>query len=105
MAKANQGKPVKENIAVSADASVWIFSLLTDFDVALFISGKHFRLYEKMGAHLLSVNHHKGTYFSVWAPNAQDVYVAGDFNRGRQLHTGYIKDWMNRGSGRVLFPQ
>lgn len=36
MAKANQGKPVKENIAVSVDAPVWIFSLLTDFDVALF---------------------------------------------------------------------
>lgn len=81
MAKANQGKPVKENIAVSVDAPVWIFSLLTDFDVALFISGKHFRLYEKMGAHLLSVNNTKGTYFSVWAPNAHDVYVTGDFNQ------------------------
>ncbi|AMP97018.1 1,4-alpha-glucan branching enzyme GlgB [Pedobacter cryoconitis] len=81
MAKANQGKPVKENIAVSADAPVWIFSLLTDFDVALFISGKHFRLYEKMGAHLLNVNNTEGTYFSVWAPNAHDVYVTGDFNK------------------------
>ncbi|MET4140896.1 1,4-alpha-glucan branching protein GlgB [Pedobacter sp. UYP1] len=81
MAKANQGKPVKENIAVSAAAPVWIFSLLTDFDVALFISGKHFRLYEKMGAHLLNVKNTEGTYFSVWAPNAHDVYVTGDFNQ------------------------
>ncbi|MBB6269601.1 1,4-alpha-glucan branching enzyme [Pedobacter cryoconitis] len=80
MAKANQGNPVKEIITVSADAPVWIFSLLTDFDIALFISGKHFRLYEKMGAHLLKMNDTEGTYFSVWAPNAQDVYVTGDFN-------------------------
>ena len=77
MVKANQGNPVKEIIAVPADAPVWIFSLLTDFDVALFISGKHFRLYEKMGAHLLTLNDTEGTYFSVWAPNAQDVYEIG----------------------------
>ncbi|QNK62976.1 1,4-alpha-glucan branching protein GlgB [Pedobacter sp. PAMC26386] len=81
MAKANQGKPVNEIIAVSADIPVWVFSLLTDFDVALFISGKHFRLYEKMGAHLLTVKQTEGTYFSVWAPNAKDVYVTGDFNQ------------------------
>jgi len=81
MAKPKQRKPVDEIVAERTDAPVWIFSLLTDFDIALFISGKHFRLYEKMGAHLVEINKVKGTYFSVWAPDAQDLYVMGDFNQ------------------------
>jgi 1,4-alpha-glucan branching enzyme len=56
-------------------------SLFSDFDISLFISGKHFRLYEKFGAHLTTVNNIKGTYFAVWAPNAQAVGVMGDFNQ------------------------
>jgi 1,4-alpha-glucan branching enzyme len=55
-------------------------SLFSDFDIALFISGKHFRLYEKFGSHLLKVGDAEGTYFAVWAPNAQEVRVIGDFN-------------------------
>jgi 1,4-alpha-glucan branching enzyme len=57
------------------------FSLLTDFDIALFKSGKHFRLYEKMGSHLVELDGQKGVAFSVWAPNAKSVSVTGDFNR------------------------
>ncbi len=57
------------------------FSLLTDFDIALFKSGKHFRLYEKMGSHLVELDGQKGVAFSVWAPNAKSVCVTGDFNR------------------------
>lgn len=63
---------------------VWIYSLLTDFDISLFVSGKHFRLYEKMGAHVLQDGKQKGTYFAVWAPSAQEVYVSGDFNQWHQ---------------------
>jgi 1,4-alpha-glucan branching enzyme len=55
-------------------------SLLTDFDTSLFGAGKHFRLYEKMGSHLGELNGEKGTYFAVWAPNAENVAVIGDFN-------------------------
>lgn len=55
-------------------------SLLTDFDTDLFKSGKHFRLYEKLGSKLLEVEGKKGTQFSVWAPNAEKVQVIGDFN-------------------------
>ncbi len=56
------------------------FSLLSDFDIHLFKSGKHFRLYEKLGAHLVTVSGKKGTYFAVWAPNAKTVSVIGNFN-------------------------
>ncbi len=55
-------------------------SLFTDFDIDLFKAGKHFKLYEKLGAHLTEVNGIKGVYFAVWAPTAHSVSVVGDFN-------------------------
>lgn len=54
--------------------------LLTDQDIYLFKQGNHFRLYEKMGAHLMDVDGVSGTLFAVWAPNAARVFVIGDFN-------------------------
>ena len=55
-------------------------SLLTDFDIDLFKSGKHFRLYEKLGAHPIELDGQQGVYFAVWAPSAKAVSVIGDFN-------------------------
>ena len=55
-------------------------SLFTDFDIDLFKAGKHFRLYEKLGAHLVTVDNVEGVYFAVWAPTAHSVSVVGDFN-------------------------
>ncbi|WP_298884615.1 1,4-alpha-glucan branching protein GlgB [uncultured Polaribacter sp.] len=55
-------------------------SLFTEFDISLFQAGKHYRLYEKFGAHLITKNGVEGTYFSVWAPSAKSVAVIGDFN-------------------------
>ncbi len=60
--------------------AVLTHTLFSDFDISLFVSGKHFRLYEKFGAQLIQVNDEAGTYFSVWAPNAQAVHVIADFN-------------------------
>ncbi|MBW4656255.1 MAG: 1,4-alpha-glucan branching enzyme [Kaiparowitsia implicata GSE-PSE-MK54-09C] len=54
--------------------------LVTDFDVHLFAEGNHHRIYEKLGAHLTSVDGVAGAYFAVWAPNARNVSVLGDFN-------------------------
>jgi 1,4-alpha-glucan branching enzyme len=53
---------------------------LTDDDLYLFNEGSHYRLYEKLGSHPLSVGDTEGTYFAVWAPNAKKVSVAGEFN-------------------------
>jgi 1,4-alpha-glucan branching enzyme len=53
---------------------------LTDFDIHLFGEGNHHRIYEKLGAHLSQVDDVKGVYFAVWAPNARNVSVIGDFN-------------------------
>jgi 1,4-alpha-glucan branching enzyme len=60
--------------------AVKTFSLLTEFDIALFQSGKHFRLYEKLGSHIVEHEGEWGTYFAVWAPNAKRVSVSGHFN-------------------------
>ncbi len=59
---------------------VQVHSLFTEFDIDLFKAGKHFRLYEKLGAHPIEVDGVKGVYFAVWAPSAESVSVIGDFN-------------------------
>jgi 1,4-alpha-glucan branching enzyme len=56
-----------------ADANT--LSLFTDADISLFKSGKHFKLYEKLGAHVVNFEGVLGTYFAVWAPNAKQVAV------------------------------
>jgi len=53
---------------------------LTDYDLHLIAEGTHFRTYEKLGAHPGSQGEVRGTYFRVWAPNARQVSVVGDFN-------------------------
>ena len=55
-------------------------SILSEFDLYLFGQGKHYHLYEKMGAHPRTVNGVSGTNFALWSPNAQAVSVIGDFN-------------------------
>jgi 1,4-alpha-glucan branching enzyme len=60
---------------------VWYHvTLLTDDDLYLFNQGSHFRLYEKLGAHPFSADGQEGTYFAVWAPDAERVSLVGDFN-------------------------
>jgi 1,4-alpha-glucan branching enzyme len=55
-------------------------SLLTADDSYLFNEGSHFRLYHKLGAHMVSQGEISGAYFAVWAPDAERVAVIGDFN-------------------------
>lgn len=64
------------------------FSLFTKFDIDLFKTGKHYRLYEKLGSHTVEVNGSSGVYFAVWAPNAKKVSVEGAFNGwNSKIHT------------------
>ncbi|WP_166335918.1 1,4-alpha-glucan branching protein GlgB [Sphingobacterium chungjuense] len=56
------------------------FTLFTEYDIMLFRSGKHYKLYEKLGSRTVQVDGVDGVYFAVWAPNANYVSVIGDFN-------------------------
>src|SRR6184192_1887119 len=61
--------------------------LITSEDLHLFNEGTHYRVHEKLGAHLLNDNGEQGTAFAVWAPNAREVSVIGSFNGwDRQTH-------------------
>ena len=66
---ANEGSDTQEH-----------FSLISDFDIHLFREGKHYSLYKKLGSHQVEHQGEKGVYFAVWAPNASQVSVVGDFN-------------------------
>ena len=54
--------------------------IISDLDVHLFNEGTHYRLFDKLGARPLTLNGVAGTYFAVWAPNAERVTVMGEFN-------------------------
>ena len=79
MAKSGAKKTVKSKPKTSKPEPGG-FSLLSDFDIHLFKSGKHFRLFEKLGSHPAKVDGVQGTFFAVWAPNAKSVSVIGNFN-------------------------
>jgi 1,4-alpha-glucan branching enzyme len=53
---------------------------LTDLDLYLIGEGNHYRVYEKLGAHVIERYNERGVHFAVWAPNAKYVSVVGDFN-------------------------
>ncbi len=53
---------------------------MTDHDIYLFKEGNHFRLYDMLGSHVYTRNGIAGTWFRVWAPNAERISVVGDFN-------------------------
>jgi 1,4-alpha-glucan branching enzyme len=53
---------------------------LGELDMHLFCEGKHWRLFEHLGAHHKVMNGVAGMQFAVWAPNSQRVSVIGDFN-------------------------
>ena len=71
--------------------------VLTDFDIHLFAEGNHHRIYEKMGAHPMKQDGVSGVYFAVWAPNARNVSITGDFNnwdgRQHQMRKGSSGIW------------
>jgi 1,4-alpha-glucan branching enzyme len=54
--------------------------VITDFDLYLFGEGKHTRIYDKLGAHPITIGETPGVHFALWAPNARRVSVVADFN-------------------------
>lgn len=86
-----------EHERVTYDPYAFRSPKLTDFDLHLFAEGNHHRIYEKLGAHVTQVDGIEGVYFAVWAPNARNVSVLGDFNlwdgRQHQMRKGQTGVW------------
>jgi 1,4-alpha-glucan branching enzyme len=96
--KTVKAQPVEEYKAVIP------YSRFSDFDIALFQSGKHYKLYEKLGSHVVEHNGVVGTYFAVWAPNAKYVAVIANFNGwNRGSHSLYIR-WDGSGIWEGFIP-
>jgi 1,4-alpha-glucan branching enzyme len=102
-------KTVKTKVAEAVQATspailkaVEPYSRFTDFDISLFKSGKHFKLYEKFGSHVVEYQGVVGTYFSVWAPNAQYVSVIANFNGWNRGSHSLNARGIRRAFGRVL---
>jgi 1,4-alpha-glucan branching enzyme len=80
------------------------YSHFSDFDIALFKSGSHYRLYDKLGSHCITHDGKKGLYFAVWAPNARAVSVVGGFNGwNRESHPMRVR-WDGSGIWEVFIP-
>jgi len=76
-----ESKPTRVPVARAEVPPVrYDVTLLTDDDLFLFNEGNHYRLYAKLGAHPYVADGTAGTYFAVWAPDAEQVFVIGDFN-------------------------
>jgi 1,4-alpha-glucan branching enzyme len=73
-------KEVSSKDKINTQSVRYDISMLSNDDLFLFNEGSHYRLYEKLGAHPLTVDGVEGTYFAVWAPDAKQVSVMGDFN-------------------------
>ena len=65
---------------VDTKQPVWNYSFFSEADIQNFQNGTHYSLYELFGNKQIEVGNTKGTYFSVWAPNATAVFVVGNFN-------------------------
>jgi 1,4-alpha-glucan branching enzyme len=72
---------MSNTLTTEKSGSVRRSSRFTDYDVYLLKQGNHTRLYEKFGAHEGTLDGVDGSYFAVWAPNAREVAVIGDFNK------------------------
>ncbi|HVE76929.1 MAG TPA: 1,4-alpha-glucan branching protein GlgB [Actinomycetota bacterium] len=72
--------------------------LVGDLDIHLFSEGRHESLWKHLGAHPIEYQGEKGTWFSVWAPNARAISVIGEFNgwdpaENPMTHYGSPKIW------------
>ncbi len=96
---------MNRNYEKAAEKKFNEISLFSEYDVHLFKEGKHFHLYKKFGSHPMDLNGQKGTYFALWAPNAESVSVIGDFNEWyRQANPMHVR---HDGSGiwEVFIPE
>ncbi len=90
--KSSIGKKYEQIHFVDTTKPVWNYSLFTEEDITNYQSGTNYSLYNKFGSHAIKVLDTEGFYFSVWAPNATDVHVIGEFNNwDKQSHPLFVR--------------
>ena len=89
---------------MQATSSIQPTTRFSEEDIHLFRNGKHFRIYEKLGSHLMEVDGIKGCYFAVWAPNGTEVSVVGDFNQWNQTAHPLFPRWDSSGIWEGFIP-
>ncbi len=101
---AKKAKPLSKSASVPAEVQSGWYSRFSDFDVSLFLAGKHYKLYEKLGSHVVTHDGLDGTYFAVWAPNARLVSVEGNFNGwNKSSHSMQVR-WDGSGIWETFIP-
>ncbi|WP_462265838.1 1,4-alpha-glucan branching protein GlgB [Mucilaginibacter sp.] len=80
------------------------YSNFTEYDIYLFKAGRHYNLYEKLGSHVVTHEGIIGTYFAVWAPNAQYVAVIGNFNGWGEGSNALYNRWDGSGIWEGFIP-
>jgi 1,4-alpha-glucan branching enzyme len=89
----NSGETVRHDI-----------SFFTDHDIYLFKEGNHFKLFDKLGSHALTIEGKEGTYFALWAPNAEKVTVIGNFNGWNKESHQLMPRWDKSGIWEGFIP-
>jgi len=89
---------------IDTNANVWNYSLLTEDDVRNYQNGSHYRLYEIMGSRSIEVMGVWGMYFCVWAPNATELSVKGNFNGWRNHEFNLYPRWDKSGIWEGFIP-
>ncbi len=94
----------EEHHFVDTTKKVWNYSLLEEEDVTNFQNGSHYTLYKKFGSHSMQVNDKWGMYFCVWAPNATEVSVVGNFNDWKPREYNLTPRWDKSGIWEGFIP-
>ncbi|QEC70108.1 1,4-alpha-glucan branching protein GlgB [Panacibacter ginsenosidivorans] len=88
----NEHKKYEDIHFVDSTKPVWNYSLFSQQDIENFQRGTHYRLYELFGNKQFEVLGTWGTYFAVWAPNATQVSVTGNFNHwDKEAHKLFVR--------------
>ncbi|GAC1661505.1 MAG: 1,4-alpha-glucan branching protein GlgB [Candidatus Acidiferrum sp.] len=91
-----QSRTGESNTTLTHDSYAFPY-LLSEFDLYLMGEGRHYDTYEKLGAHVKTLEGIQGVHFAVWAPSARRVSVVGDFNRW----DGRVHPMRSRGSSGI----
>ena len=89
---------------IDTSRNVWNYSILTEEDIRNFQAGTNYRIYQKMGSHSIQVMERWGMYFAVWAPNAAQVSVKGNFNDWQNNEYALYPRWDKSGIWEGFIP-